>query len=137
MGMLHDVELLRVEKNHNYGVFGVLRIQKEAFCVTLEPPDFGNARGISCIPADQYLCGWVKSPAFGDTIEVRHVPDRSHILFHAGNRVKDTKGCILLAASFGKLHGDRAVLNSGATFQAFLKTMKDVGEFRLTIREVY
>jgi hypothetical protein len=131
------VELIRLEEHHQYGTFGVLRIQKEVFCVTLEPPDYLNEKSISCIPAQQYLCSKIKSPRFGDTYEVRHVPERSNVLFHPGNLVKDTEGCILLAAFFGKLKGDRAVLNSGATFKEFLKVMAPYDTFHLTVREEY
>ena len=131
------IEIIRLENNHHFGVFGVLRVQKEVFCVTLEPPDFNNAKNISCIPAGQYVCCRVKSPRFGNTFEVRHVPDRSKILFHAGNTVSDTEGCILLASGYGKLKGNRAVLNSGATFNLFLSQMQGLDEFGLTIREAY
>ena len=131
------VELIRLENHHNYGTFGTLKIDKETFCVTLEPPDFLNQRNISCIPAGQYLCSKVNSPKFGLTYEVRHVPGRSHILFHAGNWVKNTEGCILLAESYGKIHGNRAILNSGKTFKNFLETMIDEHTFHLTISECF
>lgn len=131
------IELIRLEENENFGTFGVLLIQKEVFCVTLEPPDFLNMKFVSCIPEQQYLCSRVNSPTFGNTFEVRHVPDRTHVLFHAGNRVEDTEGCILLAQHFGKLRGDRAVLNSGRTFRKFLDTMEDVTTFHLTIKRSF
>ena len=135
--MLHTVDILRLETNPNYGTFGALRFDTEAFCVTLEPPNFANMRNISCIPAAQYMCGRVVSPKFGDTFEVRHVPNRSSILFHPGNRVKDTEGCIVTAQYFGKLRGDRAVLNSGATFKRFMDKLDGEDEFHLTIRECF
>jgi hypothetical protein len=131
------VELIRLEEHHQYGTFGVLRIQKEVFCVTLEPPDYLNEKSISCIPAQQYLCSKTVSPRFGETYEVRHVPGRSNVLFHAGNLVRDTEGCILLAQFYGKLKGDRAVLNSGNTFKEFLRVMGPYPTFHLTVREEY
>jgi hypothetical protein len=89
---------------------------------------------VSSIPAQQYICRPYKSPTHGKTFQVRNVPGRDHILFHAGNLAKHTEGCILLGEHFGKLKGDRAILNSGATFKAFLA---EVGErpFHLTIYE--
>jgi hypothetical protein len=135
--MLPIVELIRLEENHNYGTFGVLRINKEVFCFTLEPPDHLNTRGISSIPAQQYLCSKKASPRFGETYEIRHVPGRADVLFHAGNRVSDTEGCVILAQHQGKLRGDRAVLNSGATFRAFMDAMRDHQTFHLTIVEHY
>jgi hypothetical protein len=130
-------ELIRLENSHQYGALGVLKVQKEVFCVTLEPPVYDNMQNISCIPAGQYLATRTRSPKFGDTFEIRHVPNRSNVLFHAGNRVKDTEGCILLGQYFGKLQGDRAALNSGATFKSFLGAMKGEHTFSLTISESF
>jgi hypothetical protein len=65
------------------------------------------------------------------------VPGRDKVLFHAGNKIGDTAGCILLGETLGKLAGDRALLNSGATFKAFMDELQGVDEFHLTIREEY
>ena len=131
------VELIRLEEDHYYGTFGMLRVQKELFCVTLEPPDILNKSFKSSIPAQQYTCNRRFSNHFGETFEVTNVPGRDNILFHAGNYVGDTQGCIILAQYKGKLRGDRAVLNSGKTFKTFMGMMKDYGSFHLTIKEVY
>lgn len=130
------LEIIRLSET-DQGTFGVLRIQKEVFCVTLEPPDWLNSQSRSCIPAQQYLCRRVKSPKFGATFQVQDVPYRTAILFHAGNRVQDTEGCIILGQHFGKLTGDRAVLNSGNTFESFMEALEGHDEAHLTIREVY
>ena len=63
---------------------------------TMENPWLQNKRKDSCIPLGTYICRPVDSPRFGKTIEVTNVPDRSHILFHAGNSPDDTDGCILI-----------------------------------------
>ena len=131
------LELIRLEENELFGTFGVLRINKQTFCVTLEPPDIINKVNISSIPAQQYICKRYHSKRYPDTFEVTNVPDRSSILFHPGNTNKNTAGCILLAASFGKLSGNRAILNSGHTFALFLNILEGVEELHLTIREVY
>jgi len=131
------VELIRIEENSLFGTFGILRIQKEAYCVTLEPPDLLNRRNVSSIPAQQYLCSRYDSPRFGETFQVTNVPGRDLVLFHAGNRVKDTEGCIVLGQYFGKLKADRAVLNSGNTFRGFMFLLAGYGPFHLTIREEY
>ncbi len=128
------VELIRLEETAE-GTLGVLKVNKEAFCCTLEPADRENAKNVSSIPAQQYLCEVHDSPKFGITHLVRNVPGRSGILFHPGNSADDTEGCILLGQYFGKLRGKRAVLNSGATFKSFLRTVGP--RFLLTIREVY
>ncbi len=131
------VEIIRLEENHNYGTFGVLKINKEVFCVTLEPSDRENEQNVSSIPPQQYICERVQSPKFGETFQVKNVPGRSHILFHAGNVKDQTAGCILLGEHFGKLKGSRAVLNSGLTFHNFLAMMQNQVKFHLTIKEEY
>ena len=131
------LELIRLEEDAISGTFGVLRIQKELFCVTLEPSDLLNLKGRSSIPAQQYDCLRYLSPRFGETFIVTDVPDRTDVLFHPGNKVIDTEGCILLGQYPSKLKGDRAVLNSGETFKAFMALMKGHSAIHLTIREVY
>ena len=131
------LELIRLEENYKYGTFGILKINKMVFCVTLEPRDELNTPFISSIPAQQYMCKRVNSHKYGPTWEVERVPGRLAILFHAGNVVKNTEGCIILAQHFGKLRGDRAVLNSGVTFNNFMTITIDNIQLSLTISEVY
>ena len=128
------VDLVRLEESPS-GTFGALRIDGAAFCVTLEPPDLGNQRNVSNIPPGDYTCKRVNSPRFGDTFEITKVPGRSHVLFHAGNTVDHTQGCVLLGQYWGKLRGDRAVLNSGATFKEFMAAMGQETFFWLRIME--
>lgn len=135
---MKTVELIRLEENFEFGSFGVLKIDKEVFCVTLEPADLENLRHRSSIPAQQYVCERIESPRFGSTFEIKNVPGRDHILFHAGNVKGHTAGCVLLAQHFGKLGRSRAVLNSGNTFREFNDIrMKNIGRFHLTVHEVY
>ena len=136
MKLMPTVRLTRLEENEQ-GTFGVLTICSQVFCVTLELPDCLNASNISSIPAQQYECKKTESPRFGKTFEIYDVPSRSLILFHAGNLVSSSRGCIILAQYFGKLYGDRAVLNSGKTFKKFMEIMKDVDVFHLTIIECF
>jgi hypothetical protein len=131
------IEIVRLEENFRYGTFGILKINKEVFCVTLEPPDILNEQNISSIPAQQYECRKYTSTRYGNTFQVTGVPGRSDILFHPGNFKGNTRGCILLAQHFGKIKGDRAILNSGATFDNFMALMRNVNTFHLTIHEVY
>jgi hypothetical protein len=131
---LMQVTLIRYDEDKD-GTFGVLIVDGRPFASTLEPLDKGNASNISCIPAGEYVCGIVDSPRFGRTFEVQDVPGRDHILFHSGNVLEHTHGCILLGEYEGKLKGDRAVLNSGATFHRFLGLCVGLTEFRLEIVE--
>ena len=130
-------EIIRLEENFRFGTFGVMRINKEVFCVTLEPPDIENTRNISSIPAQQYLCRRIISPKYSECFEIQNVPGRSHILIHPGNIVKHTQGCIILGQYWGKLKENRAVLNSGNTYKKFMALMEGYDKFHLTIKEVY
>ena len=134
------VEIVRLEENFQFGTFGVLKLNKEVFCVTLELPDLLNKSSASSIPAQQYICERYSSAKHPDTFEVTNVPNRSFVLWHPGNRKKDTRGCILTAQYFAKLQGDwddRGVWNSGKTFENFMVRLKDYDRFHLTITEVY
>jgi hypothetical protein len=135
--MIPILELIRLEETVGVGTLGVLKFNKEVFCVTLEPSDEENAPFISSIPAQQYFCVRVTSPRWGETFEVLNVPERDHVLFHPGNRTRDTEGCIIVAEHFGKLGVDRAVLNSGVTFAAFMRRLEGFSKCHLTVIEVY
>ena len=135
--MKPSLELIRLEERHRYGTFGMLKINKELLCVTLEPPDRLNHAGKSSIPAQQYSCYPFQSSKFGSTWRVADVPGREGILFHPGNTVCDTSGCILLAEHFGKVYGDRAILNSGKTFKMFLAILQPYGMASLTVKECF
>lgn len=136
MNLLPSVEIVRLEENDPLGTFGALKINKELFCLTLEPPDRFNQRSISSIPSQQYLCELHPSPKFGETFIVRDVPLRSLVLFHKGNWASDTEGCVILGSSLLKLKNEvsrRGVGNSGATFGAFMEVLRPYGQFKLTI----
>ena len=131
------VRILRMNEDYDLGTFGAMLIQGEPFCVTLEPGDRVNAPFVSSIPAQQYWVEKYHSEKYKDTFRVMNVPGREHILFHSGNRVIDTEGCILVAQYWGKLYGDRAVLNSGNTFRKFMDIMNPYEKFHLTITTNY
>jgi len=130
------VEIIRLEGLER-GIIDVIKIDKEVFCFSLEPADLLNKPNESCIPTGQYFCTRIVSPKFGETFEVVGVPDRKNILFHKGNTKTDTMGCIILGQTVDKLKGQRAVLNSGITFEKFMKIMTDEQVFHLTITTRY
>ena len=133
---MNFARLIRVSESEE-GTFGAFTLNAKPFCVTLEPPDKQNMAYKSSIPAGQYVCKRHMSPRFGETFIILDVHGRSWILFHAGNTVDHTSGCILLAQHYGKLKGNLAVLNSGNTFKRFMKALEGVDEFHLTISEDY
>ena len=98
---IKDLKLKRVVSNCN-GTFGVmLDSEDRPFAVTLELPWENNKQNVSCIPAGEYKCQSVQSPKFGDTWEICGVKGRDDILFHKGNYLRDTHGCILVGLHFG------------------------------------
>ena len=129
-------EIIRLEETAQ-GTLGILRINKSIQCFTLERPYLFNRPNESAIPAGSYLCQLTNSPRFGVTYEVIDVPGRSHILFHAGNTINDSTGCILLGASCGELGGQRAVLSSRNAFAGFMVAANGVPEFRLVINDAF
>lgn len=124
------ITLTRIKQDKDKTV-GILAVSAWTFA-TLELPWRDNKRGISCIPAGEYICRRVDSPRFGETFEVCDVPDRSAILFHAGNSApRDTRGCILVGK---ELRGD-CLLCSRIAMKEFLDITKAMNEFKLIIKE--
>lgn len=124
--------LIRVGQS-SLGTFGVLRYKDVPFAITLEQPWADNALGASCIPAGTYQCRRVQSPKFGNTFEVMDVPGRTHILFHKGNTVEDTHGCILIAEEFAWVLDKPSVVSSQRGFDEFMSLMGKQHEFCLEI----
>lgn len=118
------------------GTFGVLRAHDVPFALTLEPPWKDNAPNESCIPTGHYICRRVRSPKFGDTFEVTQVPNRSHILFHKGNTLEDTAGCILIAEEFSGTFDQPMLASSERGFSEFLAFVKGQMAFNLIISSV-
>lgn len=98
----------------------------------LELPWRDNQRGKSCVVAGVYRAQLYQSPKFGQVIWVRAVPQRSGILFHAGNVAGDAAqgwmthslGCPLPGSRTGRLvvagRAQRAVLSSKMAMRQIL-----------------
>ncbi|WP_285906785.1 DUF5675 family protein [Pseudodesulfovibrio pelocollis] len=124
------------------GTQGVLRLfdgetpvmlDGEGFLYTLENPWLGNARNVSSIPAGEYLCRRVVSPTYGETFEVTGVAGRTHILFHWGNWVRNTQGCVLLGLARDTTVP--AVWNSRTAHKHFMAALVGVDEFMLVVTD--
>jgi hypothetical protein len=125
------LDLIRVGSSEQ-GTFGVLRIGQVPFALTLERPWRDNETNVSCIPPTEYICRRVHSPKFGETFEVQGVERRSHILFHKGNTIENTKGCILVGEQFD----GTKLAHSGAGYGEFMAKLAGLDEFTLRILEV-
>lgn len=117
---------------------GILLTEVGLLALTLELPWKDNQRNISCIPLGNYRCVMVKNRTTNGgmgiktTFEVIAVPDRDGILFHIGNTVKDTEGCILLGKGFNL---DRKITLSASkvAFIEFIAYFEKEKEFMLRI----
>ncbi len=117
------------------GTFGVLCNGEVPFALTLEEPWRDNQKSVSCIPIGSYICKRVRSPKFGNTFEVTNVQGRSHILFHKGNTLDDTEGCILVGEEFSGTYDRPRISSSERGFLEFMQLLENHIGFELTITE--
>ena len=96
-------------------------------CFTLELPWRDNKRNVSCIPEGFFLVTKHHSPSHGDVLKIHDVPDRSHILIHAGNFTRNTQGCILIGDGIKHLDHDNIpdVTNSKKTLVKLLASVSE------------
>ena len=123
--MDHTCKLIRVEHG-DAGVFGVLLVDGQTYCFTLEPQD--------CIPEGTYACQLRDSARFGRKLYgVMDVPGRTDIEIHMGNTVSDTHGCVLLG---GKCWDQpRGIGESLAMLNAFMLKLAGA-DFTLEVVEL-
>lgn len=106
-------------------------------CFTLELPELGNKKKVSCIPEGVYDVIKIYSPTKGKCFHVQDVPGRDAILIHVGNYVSgkkiDTQGCILVGRKFIDLNkdGNIDVMESVKTMALLLSILPD--KFKLYI----
>lgn len=128
--------LMRIAENQ-YGMFGVMiDDQNIPFVLTLELPWMQNQHDISCIPNGTYKVKRVETEHHGIVFQIMNVHNRSGILIHWGNLIKDSKGCVLIGEQFEPINGLPGISASGAGFAEFMEKLKDVDEFALRIIDV-
>lgn len=90
--------------------------------VTLELAWKDNQKNISCIPAGEYAVIKRHSPQHNEHFHITNVKDRSYVLFHVGNFVSDTQGCVLIGKDFADINKDGLldVTSSKATLERLL-----------------
>lgn len=104
---------------------------------TLELPWLDNKRNISCIPADDYIVRKRKaeeSPSRDyDHFIVEDVPNRSYILWHAGNFHWHIKGCLLMGSDFADINSDGLldVVNTRFTIDQLYKLLPERFPFKI------
>lgn len=118
-------EILRFKETEK-GCPGVLLIDGELLCLTLEP-DANDPERFQ-IPEGYHICKLVESISFGWTYEII-VEGHTVIYFHWGNSEADTTACVLL----GMKKGTNAIWHSRIAHIAFMKRMKGIDEFILKV----
>ena len=130
------MRLVRLTKDADTPTYGVLLNEGIPFALTLERPWLENMPNVSCIPAGVYKAIRHVSPTFGETFWVQDVPGRTEILFHKGNRVSDSAGCVLIGESFTYLMGEPAIGSSTAGFKEFMNILEGRNEFTIEIEDI-
>jgi hypothetical protein len=118
-----------------HGTFGVIIDAGIPFALTLERPWLDNKPNESCIPAGTYACQRFHSASHPDTFQVMNVPDRTGILFHTGNLMQHSAGCILIGEQFELYKGQPAVLSSKKGFKEFMDKLGSMQDFQLLIQD--
>ena len=84
------------------GVFACHTLEDEVREVSGQPVASWKIKGETAIPKGVYFVTLEDSMRFGpETLSLTNVPGFLYIRMHAGNRSKDTEGCILLGMQAG------------------------------------
>lgn len=125
--------LIRVSATPD-GAFGVLLEEGQPFAVTLEPTYiFADSSHEPKIPTGTHRCS--RSMFFRggyETYEI-HVSGHSRLLFHKGNTVADSDGCILVAEQFGEFAGKPGISYSAEGFREFMNRAGSAHAFELEV----
>ena len=103
-----ELELIRKWRKKGYSI-GVLYVNGQRICETMEDEDRGltqtmsaaeiakrKIKGETAIPTGKYQIVVTYSPRFKKMLPLlMNVPGYSGIRIHAGNKAKDTEGCLL------------------------------------------
>lgn len=107
-------------------------------CVTLELAWRNNQSNISCIPPGKYIVQRRHSITHDWHLHIQNVPNRTYILFHAGNYNSDTKGCILPGQEFKKINNDvyMDISSSTLTMKKLMTFFSETTQIELIINPV-
>lgn len=128
-----NMNLIQKRRYFSHGTFSEVFTDKGDFvCVLVECQNLNNQPSVSCVPEGLYRFSPHKSPSQGNCFileaptlgvypSVHQKAVRTHILWHAGNTVKDVIGCAAVGDQFGALNGNWGVLNSVNTMSMLRK----------------
>lgn len=105
--------------------------------VTIELPDNGNQKNVSCIPEGVYQVSRIVRPNGDKAYLLHNVPGRTEVEFHIGNYVAgkkvDSEGCILPGLYFTDINNDgfMDVAESTAAMNRMLNVMGERFELHI------
>ena len=109
---------------------GKLYLNGHHVCETLERPFMDNKRNVSCIPKGVYdvRFRYRNESASRDYVHliVKEVPNRSFILFHYGNKVSDSQGCIM--TGMGRNQENETISNSRKAHHKLMDELIEIGQ---------
>jgi len=121
-----------------HGTWGDLEVEGEKFS-TIERPWLGNEQSKSCIPSGVYNLELRNSPTVkringvNEGWEVKNVQGRKYIMFHSGNWVKDSDGCILLGKYKDIVDNSLFIGKSQEAFDEFMEIMDSRMQWEINI----
>lgn len=128
-----DIQVIRYRRTEE-STQGIMFLDGEFFCYTIEKPWKNNEKSVSCIPPDTYKLDFRRDVTpltseyrgrfkwFDYHLEVKDVPGRTGIYIHVGNSEKDVLGCLAV----GKQASDDYVGNSVLVFKDLYSKLSDV-----------
>lgn len=126
------MRIVRIERYyHPAGTIGRMFAEGAIFS-TVERPWLDNEPFISCIPEGAYIVEPYSSAKYPDVYEIKDVPDRTHILFHAANYPTDVEGCVGVGA---KSHDRTLMVTHSRDAMERFKTLMGQDPFRLQISQ--
>ncbi|MDH5573263.1 MAG: DUF5675 family protein [Gammaproteobacteria bacterium] len=144
--MMREANIYRYQPS-DQGTRGIL-VASGFFCHTLELPWRNNQQNISCIPAGEYECLFVKTRrVIGGMRELywlKSVPERTGVLKHAGTFAGDKSkgyrshvlGCLLLGYSIGTLENQQAIFQTRRCVREYIEHFQR-NPIKLIIQETY
>ena len=123
------------------GTFGILFVDGDPICYTVERPWDDNKPNVSCVPEGTYplrmrSSGVVKrssAGAFEKGWEICEVPDRTYIMVHVANHMGHLQGCVGTGDQLGVVGNQFGVWNSRAAFAKFMQRLPDDTDHRISI----
>jgi hypothetical protein len=130
---MKKVLLKRLKSSATQGTLGIVYIDGNECCQSLELPWNNNLPNCSCIPTGKYICKLINSPSKGQCFEITNVRDRDHILIHSGNYLRSSLGCVLLGSTSGEENNQFVVYNSRNAVKRFMEILGECDIFELEI----